>query len=168
MTAAPMSLVDRLRFLLVTSCGLGLSPFAPGTVGTFGGIAVAVLLQATLPAHVVSAWWIAAAVLFALGCSTTAFVKRTFPNEDPGAFVLDEVVGYLVTVATYASLLQAPDAMGHAAAFFLFRFFDVVKVQPARWLEDLPGALGIMADDQMAGAYAGLSMYLILPFLGLV
>ncbi len=161
-----MNLADRLRFLLVTSCGLGLSPVAPGTVGTFGGIAIAVLLQATLAEHVVAAWWIAAAVLFAFGCSTSAFVKRTFPNEDPGAFVLDEVVGYLVTVAVYASLRHAPDATGHAAAFFAFRLFDVWKPQPARKLEDLPGALGIMADDQMAGIYAGLSIYLVLPLLG--
>lgn len=161
-----MSLADRLRFLLVTSCGLGLSPFAPGTVGTFGGIAIAVLLQATLPGHFLLAWWIAAAVLFALGCSTTKFVARTFPNEDPGAFVLDEVVGYLVTVGVYAALRGAPDAMAHAAAFFAFRFFDVWKPPPARQLEDLPGALGIMADDQMAGVYAGLSIYLILPILG--
>lgn len=161
-----MSLADRLRFLMVTSCGLGLSPFAPGTVGTFGGVALAVVLQAALPQHLLTAWWAAAAVLFAAGCTTSAFVKRTFPTEDPGAFVLDEVVGYLVTVAVYASVRHAPDALGHAAAFFAFRFFDVVKVQPARWLEDLPGAYGIMADDQMAGLYAGLSLCVALPVLG--
>jgi len=165
-TTARMSLADRLRFLLVTSFGLGLSPIAPGTVGTLGGVALAVVLQVALPEHVVLSWWIAAGVLFAVGCSTTEFVARTFPNEDPGAFVLDEVVGYLVTVAVYASILEVPDATGHAAAFFLFRVFDVVKLQPARRLEDLPGAYGIMADDQMAGVYAGLSMYLILPRLG--
>ncbi len=163
-----MSLADRLRFLLVTSCGLGLSPIAPGTVGTLGGIVIAVVLQATLASSaIVTTWWIVAAVLFVLGCMQTAFVKRTFPNEDPGAFVLDEVVGYLVTVATYAVLSQKlPDAAGHAAALFAFRLFDVWKPQPARKLEDLPGALGIMADDQMAGIYAGLSMFLVLPRLG--
>lgn len=161
-----MSLLDRLRYLLITSCGLGLSPFAPGTVGTFGGVALAVLLQATLRDQALLAWWIAAAVLFAFGCTTTKFVARTFPTEDPGAFVLDEVVGYLVTVAVYASLRSMPDALGHAAAFFAFRFFDVAKIQPARKLEDLPGAYGIMADDQMAGLYAGLSIVVILPILG--
>lgn len=164
--AAPMSLGDRLRFLLVTCCGLGLSPFAPGTVGTLGGVAIAVLLQAALPQHVLLSWWIAAAVLFALGCLQTSFVRRTFPNEDPGAFVLDEVVGYLVTVAVFASLARLPDATGHAAAFVAFRVFDVLKVQPARRFEDLPGALGIMADDQMAGVYAGLSLWLLLPRIG--
>ena len=106
-------------------------------------------------------------VLFAYGCSTSAYVKRTFPNDDPGAFVLDEVVGYLVTVAVYALLAgQLPDAVGHTAAFFAFRVFDVLKIQPAKMLEDLHGAFGIMADDQVAGAYAGVSIWLVLPLLG--
>jgi phosphatidylglycerophosphatase A len=165
-----VSIPDRLRFLLVTSGGLGLSPVAPGTAGTLGGVVLAVLLQAALPGHVLLAWWVAAAVLFAAGCAQTGFVRRTFPNEDPGPFVLDEVVGYLVTVGVYAALAKlpetGPEAIAHAAAFFAFRVFDVVKLQPARRLEDLPGALGIMADDLMAGVYAGLSLWLVLPLLG--
>lgn len=164
---ARMGPVDRLRWLLITSGGLGLSPFAPGTVGTFGGVALAVVLQVITPAHAVAAWWVTAAVLFAFGCTQSAFTARTFPREDPGEFVLDEVVGYLVTVALYATLRQQlPGAMAHTAAFFAFRFFDVVKLQPAKKLEDLPGAFGIMADDQMAGVYAGLGIYLVLPLLG--
>jgi len=161
-----MSLGDRIRWLSVTCGGLGCSPFAPGTVGTLGGVLLAVTLQWALPDHVVLAWGIAAAVLFVWGCMQTAFVARTWPNEDPGHFVLDEVVGYLVTVIVYALLAQQlPYAFGHMAAFFAFRVFDVLKIQPARKLEDLPGALGIMADDQMAGAYAGLSLWLVLPLL---
>lgn len=162
-----MSPLDRLRWLLITSGGLGLSPYASGTVGTFGGIALAVLVQVLAPEHVVAVWWVAAAVLFVFGCMQSRFTARTFPREDPGEFVLDEVVGYLVTVALYATLRQQlPTAMGHTAAFFAFRFFDIVKLQPAKKLEDLPGAIGIMADDQMAGVYAGLSIYLVLPLLG--
>jgi phosphatidylglycerophosphatase A len=163
-----VSLADRLRFLLVTSCGLGLSPVAPGTVGTLGGVALAVLIQATAGDRAIAVWWIAAAVLFALGCGQSAFVKRTFPKEDPGQFVLDEVVGYLVTVGSYALLRHGHEvsAWDHAAAFVAFRVFDVWKLQPARRLEDLPGAFGIMADDQMAGLYAGASLWLLMPLLG--
>jgi phosphatidylglycerophosphatase A len=163
-----MSIADRIRFLLITSGGLGLSPFAPGTVGTLGGVLLAVLLQLLVPMPWLPFVWLGTgAVLFAWACTTTEFVQRTFQREDPGPFVLDEVVGYLVTVALYTWLHGAPpDAIGHTAAFFLFRVFDVLKVQPARWLEDLPGALGIMADDVMAGIYAGISMRLLLPLLG--
>jgi phosphatidylglycerophosphatase A len=167
-----MSGLDRVRWLLITSFGLGCSPWAPGTVGTLGGVVLGVSLQwlvAGSPdarAHALLAWGIAAVVLFAFGCAQTAFVARTWPKEDPGHFVLDEVTGYLVTLIVYTLLAQQlPYALGHAGAFFAFRAFDVLKLQPARALEDLPGALGIMADDQMAGVYAGAALWLTLPLL---
>lgn len=162
-----MTIADRLRWLLITSFGLGCSPFAPGTVGTLGGVVLGVTLQWFTPERAVEAWAIAAGVLFVWGCLQTEFVKRTWPKEDPGHFVLDEVVGYLVTVIVYALLAgKSVSPTAHMAAFFAFRAFDVLKIQPARRLEDLPGALGIMADDQMAGVYAGLSLWLLLPLVG--
>lgn len=167
-----MSFADRIRWLLITSGGLGCSPFAPGTVGTLGGVLLAITLQWSwqqwaLPGNVLWAWGIAALVLFVWGCLQSDFVKRTWPKEDPGHFVLDEVVGYLVTVLVYALLAQkSVGPTAHMAAFFAFRAFDVLKIQPARKLEDLPGALGIMADDQMAGIYAGVVLWLALPLIG--
>lgn len=164
-----MSPFDRLRWLLITGCGLGCSPWAPGTVGTLGGVVLAVTLQWVWPGQgdALLAWSVAAAGLFAFGCSQSAFVARQWPNEDPGAFVLDEVVGYLVTLIVFTLLAdRLPGALGHTVAFFAFRAFDVLKIEPARRLEHLPGALGIMADDQMAGVYAGLSVWLVLPWLG--
>ena len=71
---------------------------------------------------------------------------------------------YLVTLIVYTLLAQkTPDALAHTGAFFAFRGFDVLKIQPAKWLEGLPGAWGIMCDDQMAGLYAGVSLWLTLP-----
>jgi phosphatidylglycerophosphatase A len=167
MTIRPMSLPDRLRWLLITSGGLGTSPWAPGTVGTLGGVILAVTLQWACPGHIVLAWAIAAAVLFLWGCLQTDFVARTWPKEDPGQFVLDEVVGYLVTVLTYTLVRQVEvSALAHMGAFFAFRVCDVLKPQPARKLEDLPGAWGIMADDQMAGVYAGLLLWLGMVVIG--
>jgi phosphatidylglycerophosphatase A len=163
-----VSPLDRVRWCLITGCGLGTSPFAPGTVGTLGGTVLAVSLQWALPDRYLSAWAIAFAVLCVYGCLESKFVARTWPNKDPGQFVLDEITGYLVTVLVYALLRQrAPDHIDHMAAFFAFRVFDVLKPQPCRRLEDIPGAPGIMADDQVAGVYAGLAMWLVLPLLGL-
>jgi phosphatidylglycerophosphatase A len=167
-----MTFADRCRWLLITAGGLGCSPFAPGTVGTLGGVLLAVTiqwawLQWALPGNVEIAWAVAAGVLIVWGCLQTDFVRRTWQTEDPGFFVLDEVTGYLVTVLVYALLARAPvSPAAHMAAFFAFRAFDVLKIQPARKLEDLPGAFGIMLDDQMAGVYAGLSLWIVLPFLG--
>ena len=161
-----MSLGDRLRWLLVSSGGLGCSPFAPGTVGTLGGVALAVGLQAASPtlAAALWSWGVAAAVLWLWGSLQSRFVARVIGGEDPGLFVLDEVVGYVVPVAIAASLLgRLPDGLDHAAAFVAFRVFDVLKLPPARQLEDLPGAWGIMADDVAAGVQAGLVLWLALP-----
>ena len=163
-----MSFLDRIRWCLITGCGLGTSPFAPGTIGTLGGVILAVGLQWATPGHFVWAWVVAASVLFTYGCLESKFVARTWPKKDPGQFVLDEIVGYLVTVIVYSLLRhRVPDAMDHMAAFFAFRVFDVVKIQPCRKLEEIPGAVGIMADDQVAGVYAGLVMWLMLPWIGL-
>lgn len=164
-----MNVVDRVRWLLITSFGLGCSPWAPGTVGTLGGVVLGVTLQWLWPTQTgaLVAWGIAATALFVFGCSQSKFVARTWPKEDPGAFVLDEVVGYLVTLITYTLLAdKLPNELGHTGAFFAFRVFDVLKPQPARKLEDLPGAVGIMADDQMAGIYAGLALWGGMALLG--
>lgn len=163
----PMGFVDRFRWLLITSGGLGCSPWAPGTVGTLGGVVLGVTLQWACPGHVMLAWSIAAAVLFVWGCLQSDFVARTWPQEDPGQFVLDEVVGYLVTLLVYTLVHKVePTALAHVGAFFSFRVFDVLKPQPARKLEDLPGAWGIMADDQMAGIYAGLALWPAMLLIG--
>ncbi len=162
-----MTPVDRLRWLLITSGGLGCSPWAPGTVGSLGGVVLAVGLQAASPdlAAALWAWGIAAAALWLWGSLQSRFVARVIGGEDPGLFVLDEVVGQVVTVAVAAALAgRLPDGVDHAAAFFAFRVFDVLKLPPARRLEDLPGAWGIMADDVAAGVQAGVVLWLALPF----
>lgn len=157
---------DGALFVLVTACGLGLFPVAPGTVGTLGGVAVAVgaqlLWRDTVLALVLAAL---ALVLLAVGCATSAFVARRFAGKDPSAFVLDEVVGHLLCVALATAVYGSLALAGHAAAFLLFRAFDVLKVPPARQLERLAGAPGIMLDDVAAGILAGACLIVILPFL---
>ena len=170
--------MDRLRWFLITSGGLGLSPLVPGTVGTLGGVALAWLLMIFTGPFYLLAWATAALLLFVWGCRQSDYVARTWPQKDPGAFVLDEVVGFLVTLITFQLLhgCQIFDLSdGYAAhygvglmlqwvgAFGWFRVFDILKIYPCNRLEKLPGALGIMADDQVAGVYAGVALWLSMP-----
>jgi len=71
--------------------------------------------------------------------------------------VLDEVVGMLLTLA-FIPLTWS----GIAAGFLLFRLLDIVKPPPARQLETLPGGLGIMMDDVMAGIYGNIALRLLI------
>lgn len=132
----------------LVSCGyLGCSPFAPGTVGTLGGVAIAWALSFTGNYLLWSC--VAAAVVYLIGRSLGDWAEQYAGEKDPGIFVLDEVVGYLITVAW----LGAPSYLTLAVGFFVFRFFDVFKPGPARRMERIPGGDGILLDDVVAGFY---------------
>ena len=152
-----MSAADRLRFWIVTGGGTGLAPLAPGTFGTLPGVGLAMLLGALLSdVALAAALGSAAIVLLAFGCAQTKYTERAFPNKDPGQFVLDEIVGYLVAAALFTALVAELSPRGHGLCFLAFRFFDILKPPPAGRLEEIDGAPGIMLDDVAAGVYAGL------------
>jgi phosphatidylglycerophosphatase A len=139
--------VNTLKLGLV-SCGfLGCAPVAPGTFGTLGGVAIAWALARTE----LYLFWslLAAALIYLVGRSLGSWAERYAGKKDPGIFVLDEVVGYLVTVAW----LQGPSPVALVVAFFVFRFFDIRKPKLARRVEKIPGGDGILLDDVVAGVY---------------
>ena len=137
----------RLLKLGIVSCGfLGCSPVAPGTVGTLGGVLIAWSLRGAAPYLL----WVAIAVLavYLVGRALGGWAEE-YAGKDPGIFVLDEVAGYLVTIAWIAP----PSYLTLAVGFFVFRFFDIVKPAGIRRLEKIPGADGILLDDVLAGLY---------------
>jgi phosphatidylglycerophosphatase A len=133
--------------LLATAGGAGYSPWVPGTAGSLVGV-VTFLGVALLPPLAQVA---ATVVLFGLGVVASTRTAEMLATKDPGVVVVDEVVGQ------WTSLLFLPlNPWTVLAGFLLFRVMDVVKPWPARDFEALPGGLGIMADDVMAGVYANL------------
>ncbi len=134
--------------------GAGLAPVAPGTFGTLVGIPF-FLLMAGLP---LPYYLLLTAVLFAVGvwiCDRSATALGV--HDHPG-IVWDEIVGYLVTMI--AAPLQWPWLL---AGFVLFRFFDIVKPWPIRWLDRrVGGGFGIMVDDLLAGIFGLAVMQLLL------
>ena len=133
--------------------GAGLSPWAPGTAGTL----LAVPLVWALRELPVSAWAAMAALGFFVGVFVSARVAARLQLKDPGVIVWDEVVGFVIT------MLWVPvTPLSLALGFLLFRVFDIVKPPPAGQLERLPHGWGVMADDAMAGIYAGLVLWGVL------
>lgn len=139
---------------LATAGGAGFAPVAPGTFGSAVGVVLFVPL-ASLGAVVVLA---VAAVLLAVGTWAADETERIYGKKDDGRIVMDEVVGQLVTLAPLAALGPTQGLEGAlfvAAGFFVFRFFDIWKPGPARMAERrLPGGLGVMMDDVVAGAFS--------------
>jgi len=135
----------------------GYSPVAPGTAGTVGAIVVYALLFSELSPLFYSVVLVLLTV-FAVYVSTIfAFEKG---EDDPGCIVIDEVAGYLVTMAFI------PFSTKYIiAGFLLFRFFDIVKPFPAGKLEKLPMGYGIVLDDIAAGIWSNIVLHFIIIFL---
>ena len=140
--------------LIATLFGCGLSPFAPGTVGSAAALAIGALLYR----HAGFEWWgflALAALLFGPAVWAAGVVARASGIEDPGFVVVDEVIGQWIAMAGARPL----NWKSCLAAFLLFRLFDIWKPAPVRQLEALPGGWGINADDVMAGVYAALVLF---------
>jgi phosphatidylglycerophosphatase A len=146
-------LLDNAARLLATAFGAGYSPMVPGTAGSLVGVVTYWALCGLHPLVQMAA----TLVLFGLGIVASSRTAEMVGRKDPGIVVVDEVVGQW---ATFLFLPFAPWTAG--LGFLLFRIMDVFKPWPARDFESLPGGLGIMADDLMAGVYANLSLRVIL------
>jgi phosphatidylglycerophosphatase A len=139
----------------IASClGLGYVPVAPGTACSLGALAVAALL-------VEYRGWgradfaLLAGLSLAPGIWAAHFVSTAAGRKDPPDIVVDEAIGQWVTLAG----ATAYNWRSWLAAFLLFRFFDIVKPPPVRQMEALPGGLGIVADDVVAGLLGALVLF---------
>ncbi|NOT29489.1 MAG: phosphatidylglycerophosphatase A [Planctomycetes bacterium] len=150
--------MNRLKLAFVSFGFLGLSPFAPGTAGTLGGVLLAWLLGRS---ENYLFWSLCAcALLYAVGRSLGEWSERYAGGKDPGFFVVDEVIGYLLTCLW----TRGPSPLALTVAFFLFRFLDIVKPPPARRMERLGGGDGILLDDVVSGLYGLLVMTILRLF----
>lgn len=126
--------------------GAGLSRFAPGTAGTLAAFPL---------------WWAIGGsydplellavlgLLFGVGVWACELTGRHLGISDHGAMCWDEIVAFLLVLAVVPQ-----DPWWQAAAFFLFRAFDVVKPSPIRELEmRFKGGFGVMFDDLLAAGY---------------
>jgi len=140
--------MNRLKLALVSCLFLGCSPFAPGTFGTLGGVAIAWLLSGT---ELFPVWTLlACGILYAASQPLGAWAEAYARKKDPGIFVIDEVIGYLLTVIWF----RGPSPLALLVAFFVFRFFDIVKPPPIRQVDAaLKNGAGVMADDFVAAFY---------------
>ena len=133
--------------------GAGLSPFAPGTVGTLVALPLDALLRATLGD---AGYAIATVLAFVVGIPAADRTGRDLGAADHGAIVWDEIVAFLAIL-----YFVGADPVRQAFAFLLFRIFDVVKPPPAgaidrRWHH----GFGVMADDLVAAGYTLLMLAL--------
>jgi phosphatidylglycerophosphatase A len=152
--------VRALVIAIATAGGAGYAPVASGTVGSL----VALPLVPWLARLRAESWpaclgAVAAIVLVAVWSAGRA--EDIFGGKDHSRIVVDEVAG----MAT-AALFVPGTWTAAALAFVAFRVFDVAKPFPVGWIDRSGrGGLGVVGDDLVAGAYAGLVTRLVLEVL---
>jgi len=163
---------------VATVFGLGYIPVAPGTWGSVVGaifywglsgyiralglIIFPAYFQLTASsAHFVMAAGLTAIAIAVAGVWSSQRTAKSAGVKDPQFVVIDEVSGQFLT---YLIALSPANWKYLLLGFILFRAFDIWKPFPARQAESLPGGWGIMADDWIAGVYAGAGLWIARGF----
>ena len=148
--------MKRLVLFVATGAWSGYFPIVPGSVGT---IPAWVIAWFWLGQNQISLW-IGAAIITIVGIWSAGAAEQ-FLGHDSKKIVIDEWVGMWI------SLLLLPYRLDvYIAAFFFFRFYDVIKPPPAAYCETLPRGWGVTLDDVAAGIYANVTCQLCVLTLG--
>ena len=145
--------MDKMMLFLARGCGSGLLHPAPGTWGSLAAflIALAWSFFGDMPL-----WFIVLAG--AAGIYICDSAEKQLGVHDASVLVYDEWIGMWITM-WHVPLIFTP------VAFILFRLFDISKIGPVGKIQDLPGGLGIMADDVLAGIIGRLVLAVVIFFL---
>ncbi len=153
----PVNLLKHPAHFLSLGFGSGLSPKMPGTIGTIAGVFVYLGIAGL-------DWRIYLAVLilmFVLGVAVSDYTARVLGVHDHPAIVVDEIVGYLVTM-----FMVPPTPVFIVTGFLLFRVFDILKPWPIGVVDkSVKGGLGIMLDDLIAALFSLLIIQIIVYLL---
>jgi len=135
----------------------GKFPRIPGTAGTVVGVILYLLIK-----DLMFSWYVIACILVVgIGIWTAGIAEKLLAKKDAPSIVIDEIAGYLVSMAF------VPFSWGIViSGFVLFRFFDITKPWPLNWLQDFHGGIGVMLDDIGAGIYANAILQASCYFIG--
>lgn len=163
----PLKQLSRTARSIATVFGIGFVPFAPGTVASLVALPVAWLITYSSNRFVLL---LAGIFVGAIGAWACELYVRAKKDKDPSECVIDEVSGQWIAcsfVSGAFGMFSAHTLIGYAIAFVLFRALDISKLWPINWIERItPGGLGVMLDDILAGAMAGI-VIVVLAFFGL-
>ena len=142
---------------------LGRAPVAPGTFGSFGSLVLADLIVENIEAYAGYLLFIISLLMYYVGLPVAPWCEEKY-GKDPGLYVLDEVIGYLVPISILIILNNEITQQIWIISFIAFRVFDVLKIWPAKDLEHIEGGHGILLDDVAAGFQTLFLILLCLQF----
>lgn len=139
--------MEKFFLFIVTCCFIGYIPYIPGTIASI----IPCLILYFFPFKSLSVYIVFLIILIAF--SIMCINKLSFEGKDPRYIVIDELVGMFLTMAGHSI-----EIINLITGFILFRFFDIVKPHPVRYVERYKKGYGIVADDVVAGVFANVCL----------
>ncbi len=149
---------DKMIKMLATWFYVGNAPFAPGSMASIVGAAMAVFLANNL-----FFFFVVLIAVCVLGFMVSGRMEEILNKKDPGCVVIDEVAGVMI-----AFFMLPAQWNIIIVAYFLFRAFDMFKIYPVNKFEELGGGTGIMMDDIVAGIYTNVVMHLAIRWANII
>lgn len=144
--------MERMKFWIATFFGLGNIRKAPGTLGSFIGCGLVLLIGERFFASGAMI-----GLLFVLGLWAVPEAERRLGSRDPGQIIIDEICGMML------ALFFLPLSLSIVfTGFILFRVLDIFKPPPIRMLERLPQGWGVMGDDLFCGFVVNIALRLLI------
>lgn len=154
-----MNILNRICLFVATLGPIGYLS-APGTMGTICAIPLVIWLSRMCHLFSFGCEELVVALFALLAVAIIHQALFLVYELDPSEIVLDEVIGFMVT------MLWMPLTLSSLVfGFICFRFFDIVKPFGIDRLELVPGAWGIVLDDLAAAIFARLTMVVIMQLL---
>lgn len=149
--------LDNVAVFIATLGPVGRLPKAPGTWGSLAATAVApwCFMPLPLPARLA-----ALALVLGLGAWAASRAEDALGRKDPGCVVVDELLGQWTAFAPFhladpGQTMPQSMPLDLLTLFALFRLFDILKPWPIRAIDrGVPGGIGVMLDDLLAGVFA--------------
>ncbi len=157
-----------LQKLFLTFFGSGLSPKAPGTVGSMAALFVGILIINFMGVATLFMLTIAITII---GIFEINKYEKSTASHDNQEIVVDEVSGmWIAMIIAYEAALPMQNEysilLAYGLSFLFFRLFDIWKPSTIGWMDrELPGGLGVMGDDVLAGIAGGFLSGIVLLML---
>ncbi len=156
---------------LGTWFGLGDLPKAPGTIGTLGAIPLFFVLNSfrllIVDTRLYNSFYLILLVIFfGLSVYVSDECERTiFKEKDPQRVVIDEVLGFMVTMFLVNPVGVKETLVAVILGFLLFRFFDITKIGPIDKSQHYTNGLGVVLDDFLAGIAANFVLIILMTII---
>ena len=148
--------------LFISLFGIGFFPIASGTIATLISLIFMFFIIKFISIFYIILFFI---IIFFISTRLINYYSSFVKNHDSSEIVIDEFLGIIFIFIFYDFFKFTNDYIMLILIFFIFRFFDIIKIFPANWVDkNIKNSWGVLLDDIIAGGYSIIVLFLFHEF----